>query len=833
MIALIIQGLWNGTALAASLLMRLVVGWKPPAAGWGQNAWVPANGSPPRSIGQLWQAPVFVVGLAALVFTWIRHPEFPQSPGARLDQEIAEALHALEDRDHYRALVLAQQSLEKAGQSPQLTGDIHFVLGSAHLMAAEVAPDGERAQTAARALADLQQADQWGVAKDRQPQLQYRLAVAQYMNGTDSKRVVEILENVLANDPQDRLEGYRLLTRLYLAAKPPNLDAALRANEKLLGLALLENANSVRMQQGDILLRLKRFDEAVDVLNRIPAGAAEFTEARRGVATCLLEKGDWKSAALLLEQATGPEQPPSPVLARNLHALALCHQRAQRYDDAVRVLERIRKTMPGGEESQAASLQLGDVKRLQGRDDEALTCFKQGLDAIQGPYQNTIVKLEAAQQMVGSALASWHAVDDFVRTRSLAESYHRIATAGEAERCFAVASQSAGIAHQRLADHASGKPSEDQLQSALKYFTEAAQSFETVARSWEGQPAQANFLWAAAENFHRARQHERAAAVWERYLALEFAEKRSAEAYINLGEAHQALKKPVAAIEAWKKATVFTGPHQCRAKYLLAMSYMERKQDVDAEAMLQSIVKNAPADPEPAEYRLAMFAMGQLLFNQDRFAEAATQLQRAIELYAGEPQTLYSRYGLAEAYRQMAADEERQSRGTGTLAAAANFRKNRKEYLEKSLEQFKTINYQLADARANRPLNEKDQRYLRASRFGSAKCLYDLARYEEAITLYEDLAKTYQNRAEALMALSEIIRFYDALKKYDQCRTAVERFRVAMNRLDDSQFAAPNTSRAQWKAWLEKAVLPKLNAPATPATARKSDHERTHIDIDP
>jgi hypothetical protein len=61
----------------------------------------------------LWPAPVFVLGVAALVAVWLCRPLWPTSPLRRIEQDLSAVAGMLErpDGDVERALKLAQRCL--------------------------------------------------------------------------------------------------------------------------------------------------------------------------------------------------------------------------------------------------------------------------------------------------------------------------------------------------------------------------------------------------------------------------------------------------------------------------------------------------------------------------------------------------------------------------------------------------------------------------------------------------------------------------------------------------------------------------------------------------
>src|SRR3954466_7095901 len=190
-----------------------------------------ARSSTPR---HLWQVPVFLLGVAALVALLYFRPHFGPDTVAAAESQLKDARQAL-DKDPAAAVQRGLRVIAVADRYPQLAGEAYFVVGSARLkLADDAGADATRERVQARD--QLDQADKHGVPDTDRPKLQYRLAKATLLLGGDPTRAVALLEkSVEADDPA---EGYGLLADAYTRVKPPDLAKAVDAGKQQLDRAL-------------------------------------------------------------------------------------------------------------------------------------------------------------------------------------------------------------------------------------------------------------------------------------------------------------------------------------------------------------------------------------------------------------------------------------------------------------------------------------------------------------------------------------------------------------------------------------------------------------------
>jgi TolA-binding protein len=766
-------------------------------------------------LSQLWQAHLFVVGLVSFLFVYFLPPDGSDSLEVLARRNLDEAAQALEVGDCERTRALAEQVLEAGELPPVLAGDARFLLGSVNLARAAELQGNERVETARHALILLRQAEQRGVSPANQSRLSFRLAKADFFTGTNPERVIKVLEKALSTAPTDRAEGYALLAVLHLQKPAPDLEAVLRANEKLLAQPELTDPNPARLQRGELLLRLhqasggrptNRTAEARQVLARIPPEAPEFAAARHLRALSFFYEGDLKAAANLWEEALADGQRQLGNSGLALYHLGSCLVRLEKPDDACRVWERLTSDQPGSSEAVAATLQLAELNHRLGRDEEALGHYAAVLPSLDANSNNPYLDVQTARQIVEAGWSRWFTARQWDQARRLAKLYQSLALPGEADQRFALASQETGLALLQQLDKAPTKEADTLRQQARHSFLEAGEAFEAVARQREDKNDYGNWLWASAENYLRGQHYARAANVLDRYLNLEIPEKRRLQALLGRGEVHQALKQNAQAEALLQQALRQPGPLAARARYLLALAQIDQGKLPEAEHSLQEILRMPVLEVEPDDLRHSQFALGHVLYRRGQYAAATSELEQAIEKYPRDPQVSAARYWLAESYRQAARQEHKNVSKEDAASAREFYSKQRRRSLDAAHKHFQLLTYDLSDREERGLLTKEEVVLLRESRFGLGECRYHLGKYEEAITTYEELAHRYQHQVEGLTALMHLAHAYWTLKRMDQAEKTLQRAREALVNLDDKELQRPQLTRQEYKQWIDWAA---------------------------
>src|SRR5687767_1136974 len=126
----------------------------------------------------LWQLPVFLLGIAALAAVWFGRPYWHLTAAQRYERDVAELKQTLDkvpdDPSHIQALL---RKIQSADAPPQLARQMPYVVGSATVIIAEATASPEEAtELWKKARQKLEEAEANGVPDADRLRLRFRLA---------------------------------------------------------------------------------------------------------------------------------------------------------------------------------------------------------------------------------------------------------------------------------------------------------------------------------------------------------------------------------------------------------------------------------------------------------------------------------------------------------------------------------------------------------------------------------------------------------------------------------------------------------------------------------
>jgi tetratricopeptide (TPR) repeat protein len=769
------------------------------------------------SLRQLWQAPVFVAGLAALAVVWLARPPGCAAPVHQLERHLAGARSQLDspNGDLDAAVQHAQAALDNVGSAPDRAGEAHFLLGSAHLRLGEHAAPELAAEHWRLAQEHLDQAERLGVAAEDGARLQYRLGKLGYLRKDDPKRVAARLA-ASVEQADDRAEAYSLLTRAYLSQSPPNLRGALEANKKLrqevpqVDEKVLAPA---KLLGGELLLRMNLPADARKVLEKIGEQAPPevLTQARLLRAQTYQDEGKWKEACELWKAVLDDPRAPPPEPGKVRYNLGLCHRQLDELREAAAAWEECLRRRQG-DDGPAAALALAELRLQQGGRDgkgpeRSLEMLGRAVERLHGPadWANSLVELPRAREAFERMAQSYRQAGRFELAVKLCGLYTRLALPGRAAGLKAETYTEWARARHEQAKAVADPVVQQAEENGVKDLFRQAGAAHVEASSAGATPAeQAEHLWQAALGYFQGDEYAQAAALLTRFLEGNPKSERQGEGWYLLAQSARHLNNRAAAEKAFLECIAFPGRFAYRARYHLALARIEEGKTDKAEEYLtenlQAFRRAREPELDPEAYERSLFTLGSLLYKRGNYRGVVGNLEVALGRFPSNPEATRARFQLADAYRQLA-NQEHQSyliRENMSAGAKEHYSQQHQVYLKKAAEQFQELEEFLQTPEARGHLTPEEQT---AVPFICADCLYNLGRYEDALEMFNSLSARFAGQPPGVFALEGAARVCAARRDFPQMRQKLEEIRKALPGL-------PEKDRHVWEKWLADCEKP-------------------------
>ncbi len=805
----------------------------------------PASGPvAPAPRGQLWQAPVFVLGVGALLGVWFGRPLCADTPHRRFERDLAHARQILgrTDGDAEAALRHAQRAAEAAVNYPDQAGEAALLMGTAHVRLAERAAPSKASEHWQAAREHLREADKLGVPEPEKGRLAYRIAKVNFHTGEDMKLVLRQLEGSVAQ-ADNRAEGYKLISQAALRLPKPDLAKALEANEKLRNLADASETElaAAKLLSGDLLLKMNKPELARKILEKLGdrAPAEMAVRAHLLCARSLQDEGKWGEAATLYQAALADQRAPVPEAMRPRIYLDLgrCYRRREQPTEAARQWAECVKRDKDSAEGQAAALLLSEVillAPLPEREgdltgEKAVELLTGALARVRRPadWNNPLLELARAREVLERSIQAFRQAGRFDLALKVTSAFERVSppmtilvlradlSAGWAQFRREVARQ-AGPSQRAVAEETAARGLSKQAADA---YAEAAQ-IEGL-----GQDDRGKYLWASALNYQACQEHAKAIEKLKAFVELDQKSPQLGEAYYRLGEAHRQSGNADLAGQAYslamQHASGLHGRFCYLARYQYALALLASGDLDEAEGALDLNLRNmANMGPDPEAQEKSLYALGGLYYQRQNHRGAVRRLEEALHLFGKNAGALRARYQLADCYQQIAAKEN-----LNVLLdvykspeARSHYEKEHRRWQLRAAEEFNNLS-KLLDAPESKDQLTEDQRVMVP--FSAAKCWFNAGEYQKALAIYEGLIERHRGKVEELDALGGAIRCHAGLQKQHLGQPlALEQPNLIRQRLVQIRKALPahkDTVREAWGRWVEQASGSLNDMQARPA----------------
>ncbi len=753
-----------------------------------------------RGWARLWQTPVFVLGLLCVVIVGAT-ASLRDNPGRDFQRELKHLRQALRgERELPDRSAVIEPLLARAESMPRQQAECEFLVGSYFYRRGEL--DAAAPESFARANTHLTRALSLNVADNDLPMLFFRLGMTHYRQGQHLVQALNWIRQGLDLGAENPVRGYAFLVEAYLKLPQPNLAAALSANQRHLEFVDdrdPEVIGQARCQHADILRRLERRDDALHELEQIDGkiDAPLLAKVRLLQALCSEDEGQWMNALEFWKALEPIADHVDGGKGRVCYALGHAHTRLEPVDDAAVESHWRQAIAAGGDEGQAAGIRLGHRLLFGGRYDpeQAVKEWTAAFDSIRvsGDYKNPYLELAHVVELFEQGCDHFLERRDFPRSQTLANLLARIAPPGAAE-------EKIGQTHFRWAKNLvaqaerNPKESESLLREARARYQDAGDYFKQASLS-RATNDKIELFWQSATCYLAARDYADATAALETFVALTQANDRRSQGHFALADAYHAQGQKAKAREHYLKCIELNAPpYVYRALAKLAKVEIDaRKLDNAREILVQILNRNGP-DLERDIHELALFSLGNVLFDLGEGDEGAVRLGEAIRRFPNNPTVWAVRQKLAdhawEHARQISvADLSGVSPERRPLAEA--MMQKRRGYLLEAHDAFQAIAGDLkAEHQLKKTLGNEQILIWRNALLNVGGLKFELGEYAEAIIYNRGVQDMYKGRVESLYATRQVFNSWQQLSKTPAARPqllqlAVDAVQIALRDLDE------------------------------------------------
>ncbi len=735
---------------------------------------------------------------------------------------LEKAMEAL-DSGAYDEARQAAETLRQAKLSPEdPLGAAPFILGAAAAYEADDAWNVDQKHLYLVASRYLEEARDLGFPPGREGEGLYLLGRSLYLTGRMAASRLALRE-ALESDPWNATEIHRLLAAALLEDADPKLLEALEHSAIYLADYTLadEARHQGLLQRAEILLRLGKTAECLETLDQIAANTKSEVEAVVLRGRVLMHEGQARKNA---PQATDADRLQAAEklhaaiktlrLAQDRDTLAAQASRRATYltgvclvelgDDraALEQFERTRRKYIKTPESQAADYQIAEIARRLGHDKQALQAYHRALAAVPSAKQYSNPWLALSDLRSGMLRAYEHYRDggNFSTCLQLTRLLSPVFSQARAIELRAETYQLWGRSLVERASHLPLGEAEPLRREGRAQLRRAGRTFEQLAHLRRLTSHYPDDLWDSAECYLEGRSYHQAVEVLQAYLATR-SRRGHPRALVSFGEALLAVGRIDDAIAAWEECIEFHSRDAAsfRARLAASRAYHE-KGDLDkALALLEENLSGEMLNPDvfltpdSPEWRDSLFALGHMLQVAGRCEEAIPRLEEAVARYPDAPRTIEARYGIAEAYRRRARQAEAKLEEDLIQSTRLALARQVTQFLQAALNQYQQARDALIGRERTTELTRTEQSLLRNCYFSVGSVLFDLGRYDEAISACLLATKRYQSAPEVLEAYVQIARAFRRLDKPEEANKTIEQAKAALDRMKSLEDFAQTT----------------------------------------
>ncbi len=769
--------------------------------------------------------------------------------------KLARALELIDKRETNWQIRQAMEIVEELDELKYVDPDFptgqHYIRGFAEFYSGREFTGQEQQKRYLKAIEDFEYASTRGMPEERRGEMMWAFGVALQTVSLPTK-AREILEASLKDYPEGSVETSILLMENYLDAQTPDsLTRAKELSDQLPTLGDINDEQSVHsaLLRTDILEKMGKSDEATATLEKIDSGANAEQERTIGLAKIQMSQAETlakdASVAEANEKYLEAQTLLLPLIDDNNHTIyasqasflnALCSERMGKPESAINYYQRTARKFAETDEWLASQLRMASLLRAAGRDEEAIAAYRQVLRAIVRPqdFRNRWLTISQFRDAVLIAWSDWVENKKFERALALTRVMSPLIDRIRALELMAQTSGQWASTAQDAVDTAPYKNRQALVLEARKHWIESGDSHAVLAAATRTEAAYPDTVWTSAEDYARGYAFKKALDQADEFIRVE-PSQGVPKARVFRGRMLMNLDRLNEAFDSFRRVEIDTptDPFVYEATYRLGLCQLEMDRSDDAERTWRAMLTSDDLEPGAEQWRLAKFALGQLLARQAsnefrksvpaddaeptkeqlthkqnayaKWKEAIRHLDEYLGRYPDTEERIPARYLLAKSLQASAAEIRENVSDSMPVNARKELFLSLSQTLNRAGDEYRALQQSLQALQVTGMLDDYGQEMYRTTFMAIPQTQFEQERYADALVGFRMVTSRFADHVSTLPAYIQMSRCYSRLEKPDEARRQLEQARVVLGRLPDEAFASLSTgqTREQWAEWIE------------------------------
>ncbi len=662
---------------------------------------------------------------------------------------------------------------------------------------------------------------------------------------------IERLRNIDKLWPEKRSDALRMEIESQMHKSPPDLVAADQALQRWRAIPGVSAAERARMDIAQANLAFLRGDpiECEELLSKIagtsPEGPrAQLWRARWRLARALTDMKEPSDArAKLLGEAAEitrtlkmAADTPNDLRRQATYLSGKALRALGAFQEALSTFSAARLSSPRSAEAFAAGIEEAEMFVEHSELTEANDTLHALLRNLEDPtlFNETWITLSEFRGRLLSIGRGYREMQEYERALELAQLLGLTFPRSDSVRLRAETFEQWATTLEAQAAASKIDVSPESRAQIREKHQSAATQYDALAQLELRSAEYPNILWSAITSYQQAGDLERANVLLADYLRYEDRAKRPrgllalGKNFVNMGQWQKA-------IDPLERCRIDypTHPSSFEACLLAAKALCELDRLDQASELLEDNLSGTTSSLRPTSdiwrdslYQLALtrFRQGdelllkmrldpqtpadvreaQLTSSLERFLDVVDRLGGFASRYPQDSRHLNALYLIAKSHHLAAETPQQLLAANPQLVEPAKRKllQQRRQLLEQALADYRNLHQTIIQEQDSLTLSADTNVLVRNCYFGEADTLFELARWEEAISAYQNVASRFLNKPESLEALLQMSECYRKLGQHDVAKRVLTQAEQMLGRIPeeyDPDFTRlTRTTRSGW-----------------------------------